>query len=257
MQYVYLVMFFLFGTAFGSFYNVLGCRIPNNESIIKPGSHCERCGHMLKWYELIPILSYIFLGGKCRNCKEKLSILYPATELFCGILFAVSYKSFGFSLELIVALTLVSMLILVISSDINYMIIPNRFIIVPSIIILIIRFIDGGFLQFAISLLGGICSFAVMYGIMKLGNFLFKKECLGGADVKLMFVVGLILPSFLSIVVVIIASFIALPVSIYLYIRNSENVIPFGPFLVLGLLVLYFMKINTTDLLNFLLSLSF
>ena len=103
---LYLICFFLLGTVFGSFYNVLGFRIPRNESIIKPSSHCERCGHELKWYELIPIFSFIFLHGRCHNCKEKLSILYPLTELFCGILFALSYYSFGFSLELIISLTL-------------------------------------------------------------------------------------------------------------------------------------------------------
>ena len=73
MKLFYCLVFFIIGLVFGSFYNVLGTRIPNGESIIKPRSHCEKCGHILKWYELIPLFSFIFLKGKCRKCKTKLS----------------------------------------------------------------------------------------------------------------------------------------------------------------------------------------
>ena len=134
MRVFYVIMFFIVGCIFGSFFNVLGLRIPNHQSIIKPGSHCEKCGHMLKWYELIPIFSYIFLHGKCHNCKTKLSIMYPLSELFCGILFAISFYSFGFSYNLWIAIILSSVMILVTVSDLTYMIIPDRFIVVPSIL---------------------------------------------------------------------------------------------------------------------------
>ena len=73
---MWLISFFVIGCLFGSFYNVVGLRVPKGESIVYPNSHCTRCGHQLKWYELIPIVSYIFLLGKCRNCKEKISIMY-------------------------------------------------------------------------------------------------------------------------------------------------------------------------------------
>ena len=124
MKILWMISFFIIGTVLGSFYNVLGYRVPLNKSIVYPGSFCPRCGHDLKWYELIPVISYIFLGGKCRNCKQPISLMYPFIELFCGILFMVSYYSFGFSGNLFISLILVSLLCIVIVSDV---IRKNRF----------------------------------------------------------------------------------------------------------------------------------
>ena len=141
IDWFYYIAFFILGSVLGSFYNVLGLRIPNNESIVFPNSHCPTCGYELKWYELIPIFSFLFLKGKCSNCKQKISWLYPINELFCGILFLVSYYSYGFSLELVIALALSSLLVLVIASDITYMIIPDRFIVSVSILIIVVKLI--------------------------------------------------------------------------------------------------------------------
>lgn len=254
MQIYYYFMFFLFGICFGSFYNVLGMRIPKGESIIKPKSHCESCNHELEWFELIPILSFLIQGGKCRNCKAKLSLFYPFIELATGILFFVSYYSFGFSYNLIIALSLVSLFMLVIVSDLSYLIIPDSFIIVPSIIILIMKVFDLGFIGGLTQLGFGLISFIFMYLIMLLGNKLFKKESLGGADIKLMFLTGLVLDPMLSVMVIFLASIIALPISIFLLIKNKEHVIPFGPFIVLGLLIVFFLKITATEIFEFLLT---
>ena len=255
------------GTCLGSFYNVLGLRIPNKESIIKPRSHCPNCNHVLSFGELIPILSYIFLKGKCKNCHESISILYPFNEAFCGILFAVSFYSWGFSLELIVALAISSLLCMVIASDLTYLVIPDSFIIVIGLIISIVRFIEYGIVDGLICIGFGIVSFGLMYLIMIFGSKLFHKEAMGGADVKLMFIVGLVTAPILSQVttgelllnilmplfVIVIASMLALPSSLYLYVKHRENVIPFGPFLVVGLLIVYFTKINISDIFNLLL----
>lgn len=254
MDILYLIMFFILGTVLGSFYNVLAIRIPNKESIIYPSSHCERCGHRLRWYELIPILSFVIQKGKCRNCKSKLSLLYPFSELALGLLFMVSYYSFGFSYELIISLILSSVMILVTVSDLTYMMIPDRFIFVPSIMILLIKLIFMGFKTFIFSLISGVLCFIIMFLIMKFGEFLFKKECLGGADVKLMFLSGISLEPFLSLLVIILASFIALPVSLLLLFRHKENIIPFGPFLVIGILVILFLKLDATSIVNFLIN---
>lgn len=260
-------MFFIVGTCLGSFYNVLGLRLPNKESIIKPRSHCPNCGHQLSWKELIPIISYIFLRGKCKQCKEKISILYPFNEAFCGILFAVSFYSWGFSLELIVALAIASLLCMVIASDLTYLVIPDEFIIGTGLIILIIRFLEYGVVDGLICIAFGLVSFGLMYLIMIFGSKLFHKEAMGGADVKLMFIVGLVtapiysqvttvelfLNILMPLLVIVIASVLALPSSLYLYVKQRENVIPFGPFLVVGLLIVYFTKVNITDVFNFLL----
>lgn len=249
IELLYYLIFFILGSVFGSFYNVLGLRLPNNESVVFPSSHCPKCNHELKWYELIPILSFIFLKGRCKECKEKISLLYPMNELFCGILFVVSYYSYGFSLELIIALTLSSLLVLVIASDLTYMIIPDSFTIVSSLIIIVVKLLSVGVMDTLVSIGYGIISFGIMYLIMKLGTWLFKKDCMGGADIKLMFVVGLALDPLLAMLVIVIASVLALPGALYAYFKNKEHMIPFGPFLVLGLLILYFTKFNMYDLL--------
>ena len=254
IEVLWLVSFFVFGCLLGSFYNVVGLRVPNGQSIMYPNSHCTRCGHELKWYELIPVLSYLFLGGKCRNCKEKISIMYPLVELFTGIIFAISYYSFGFSYELILSLIMTSLLIVVIVSDINYMLIPDSFIIIPAILIIIIRFIQNGIIDGFVAIGYGVISFGILYLIMFIGNKIFKKECLGGADIKLFFVVGLIFPPLISMLVLIIACFIAFPVSLVLYFKNQENIIPFGPFIVISMLLVYFTKLDFDKILNFLLS---
>ena len=248
MEIYYHIMFFIVGTIFGSFYNVVGTRIPNNLSIIKPGSHCEYCNHELSWYEIIPIFSYIFLKGKCKSCHHKLSIFYPFTEIATGLLFLVSFHSFGFSLDLLTSLTLVSTFIIIIVSDINYLIIPDRFIIIPSILIIIIDLFNIGLLNTIIQIGYGTLGFTLMYLVMLLGNKLFKKESLGGADIKLMFLIGLVLDPMLTIIVLFLASFIALIPSIYLLYKNKEHIVPYGPFLMIGLLIVYFTKLNIIEI---------
>ncbi len=241
-------MIFIFGLCFGSFYNVVALRTPNGESINKPRSHCPYCGKFLKWYELIPVLSFVIQKGKCRSCHHKLSLFYPFIELGTAILFTVSYYSFGFSYELIIALTLVSVFMLVIVSDLTYLIIPDRFIFVPAIVIILVNFLNLGIKGGLIQIGYGILAFLIMYLIMLLGNFLFKKESLGGADIKLMLLAGLALDPMLAIVVIFLASFIALPVSIFLLIRNNDHVIPFGPFITLSILTVYFTKLNIREI---------
>ena len=251
METLYIICFFLLGSILGSFYNVLGLRVVKHESIIKPRSHCEKCGHVLKWYEMIPILSFIFLKGKCRNCKTKLSWLYLFSEVFSGLLFAISYYSFGFSYNLLIALIISSLLIIVTVSDITYMIIPDRFIVISSILILIIKLIGFGPKELLNAILSGIISFGVMYLIMRFGSFMFKKEAMGGADVKLMFVVGICTEPLLSLIVMVVASVIALPISLVLLVKEKEHAIPFGPFILIGLLVVFFTKLDSMAILKF------
>ena len=133
------------------------------------------------------------------------------------------------------------------------MIIPNRFIVIPSIIILLVKLFAFGYLEFFYSILNGLFAFLMMFFIMKFGSYVFKKEALGGADVKLMFVVGICLHPFLSLVVIVIASIIALPISLLLLYKSKENIIPFGPFIVIGLLIVLFTKYSALDVVRLLL----
>ena len=249
---LWMISFFIIGTVLGSFYNVVGLRVPNGESIIRPNSKCPRCGHDLSWYELIPIISYIFLRGRCRNCKEHISIMYPMIELFTGILFMISYYSYGWSWDLVIALAISSLLILVIVSDLSYMIIPDSFTIIVAAIVIITNFIKNGLLQGFVYIGYGIIAFGILYLIMLLGNKVFKKESLGGGDIKLFFVVGLTFNPLMAIMVLAVACMIALPISIVLYLKNREHVIPFGPFIVLAQLFVLFTKIDFNKIIDFL-----
>ena len=237
----------------GSFYNAVGLRVINKESIIKPRSHCDKCGHVLAWYELIPVLSFIFLRGRCRNCKTKLSFLYLFSELFCGIMFAISFYSFGFTPNLIISIVLSSLLIIVTVCDVSSMIIPDRFIIISAVLIILTKLIFFDISTFLYSLLYGVLAFTIMFLIMKFGDYIFKKETLGGADVKLMFIVGLCLEPFLALLVIIIASMIALPVSLFLLVKEKEHAIPFGPFILIGTMIVFLMKFDSLKIIHFLL----
>ena len=115
-----MTLLFVLGLVMGSFYSVVGTRLPKGESIVKPRSHCENCNHILAWYELIPIVSYVIQLGRCRKCHTRLSIAYPLIELLNGFLFALSYALYGFSYEMIVFLIIVSLVILIFVSDFKY-----------------------------------------------------------------------------------------------------------------------------------------
>lgn len=129
MEIYWLFVFFLFGTTFGSFYNVVGLRVPKNIPFVNDHSHCPNCDHRLRWHELIPVASFIWQKGRCRNCDTRISPLYPSMELLTGLLFAYSYFIFGFQLELITAILFISLLVIISVSDIAYMLIPNKFLI--------------------------------------------------------------------------------------------------------------------------------
>ena len=245
------VYVFILGLMFGSFFNVVGMRLSNNESIVFPGSHCEKCNHKLKWYENIPLFSYILLKGKCSHCHTKISVWYPATELFTGMLFLISYYTFGISLEFLIAIILSSLTTIIFVSDINYYIILDSPIIIGSIIIIIIKLFMEPFINVLYSIGSGILIFAIMYTIMLLGNLIFKKESLGGGDIKLMFVFGLVINPLLGLFVIFLASFLALPISLLILWKRKVNLVPFGPFLVISFMFIYFTRINLDMILTF------
>lgn len=251
------IMIFIIGLSFGSFYNVVGYRLPNNMSIAFPASHCTNCNHKLKFYELIPVISYIFLRGKCMKCKERISIFYPFFELLTGVLFLLSYLSFGFNLKFIISITFISVLIIVSISDIKYYIIPDEVLIVGSVILIIefiINTITNGLTLYEgiIShILNGLGAFAILYLFKCLGDLMFKKESLGGGDIKLLFLIGMVLGFDMSIVTIFIASFIALPLSIISLIRNDNNVLAFGPYLSVAATLILLSHLNIDMILQF------
>lgn len=244
MEFSIILGFFLIGTFLGSFYNVVAYRLPKGESIVYPSSHCPKCNHSLKPWELIPIFSFLIQRGKCSSCKAKISWFYPFSEMMCGLLFVFSYLSFGFTLDLIIALTFVSMLIIVILSDYYYMIIEDSVLITFGIALLLEIFFIHGFTIVWHSVLNGILAFGIMYLLKLFGDFLFKRESLGGGDIKLMFIIGLLIGWDMSIITIFLSSFIALPASIFILKTKKDHELPYGPFLAFAALIIYFTHLD-------------
>ena len=134
METYFLIIFFILGSIMGSFYHVVATRLSNDESIIFPGSHCTNCNHKLKWYENIPIISFIIQKGKCRNCNSNIPLSCLIVEIITGALFSVCFHSFKLSFDLIIALIFVSSLIIVIVSDIEYMIILDEVLVFSTLL---------------------------------------------------------------------------------------------------------------------------
>lgn len=252
MEIYYMIVTFIFGAVLGSFYNVVGYRIPKGESLITPSSHCTKCNHKLGASELVPIFSWIFLGGKCKNCKEKISCFYPVFELSSGILFALSYHLFGFSIQFLISITFISMLLIIIISDYQTMIIPDEVLISSSIILLIEFMIKDGEISILGHLLDGFVSFLLMFLLKKIGDFLFKKESMGGGDLKLMAVIGMVLGWKVTLICIFLASFIGLPISLIILFKNKTDIIPFGPFLSVSAIILFLLQLDFQTIITFL-----
>lgn len=243
--------FFIIGTIFGSFYYVVAYRIPKGESIIFPPSHCPNCNHRLGPLELIPIFSYLFQLGRCKNCKCKISIFYPLYEFLCGLLFGLSYISYGLSLELIIVLLFVSMIMIIILSDYYYMIISDGVLLFFSISIIISMFFIHGWNYTLMHVLYGVISFVIMFSLKLFGDFLFKKESMGGGDIKLLFTFGLMFGYQMSIVSIFLASIIGLPISLIMLRKNNDHVLPFGPYLGIASLIIVLFHIDINMVINF------
>lgn len=244
MEIFICITIFIFGIILGSFYNVVGYRLPKGDSLISPSSHCVNCNHYLSWYELIPVFSYIFLKGKCKKCHSKISIIYPLVELITGLLFVICYIKFGLSINFIKAILISSLFIIVSISDIRYMIIPDEITYSFATILAALDIVSFGLLKASEHILSGVILFILMYLIMLLGNFLFKKESLGGADIKLMLITGITLGLSTGFLSIFVASLLALIPSIIIIITKKDHAFPFGPFLTGAVLLIFLTGLN-------------
>jgi leader peptidase (prepilin peptidase)/N-methyltransferase len=252
MELYYLFVFFAFGLIFGSFYNVVGYRLPNKMSLISPSSHCPQCNHKLTPLELIPVFSYLFQGGKCKNCKKKIPIFYPIFELFTGIVFALIYKSYGITIDTFIALVFASMILIIMVSDILYMIIPDELLIFSGIAILILKLVKNGFDIVLPTIVDMIIPAIALLLIKLIGDFIFKRESMGWGDVKLMLIFGMVLGWELSIFTIFLSSFLALPISIINLKRENRHELPLGPYLGLAALICLITKVDIITIFNLL-----
>lgn len=247
------LLLFILGLVMGSFYTVVGLRRPQNESIIKPRSHCVNCKHQLKWYELIPIISWIIQKGKCRSCGEKISFVYPIIELLTGLLFMIAYLLYGISYEFFAMLIISSLLVIIYVSDFKYLVILDGPLFLSYVLILGLKYYYFGWKTFVISLISGFGLLAFMLIIKVVGDKIFKRESLGGGDVKLVALFGFALGVRLSLISLIVGCFLAFPFAIYYVFTNKQREVPFGPFLITGMLIIYLLETQILDFINLIL----
>ncbi|WP_067727543.1 prepilin peptidase [Oceanobacillus damuensis] len=232
-----LFLFYLLGLILGSFYNVVGLRLPKNISFANDRSVCPHCKHQLAWYENVPLLSFLIQRGKCRHCQGRISYIYPVIEFLTAALFAFSFYSIGFETELITALLFVSMLMIVLVSDITYMLIPNKLLLFFLPLFIVLRIIEP--IEPWWSAIGGaIIGFGLIFIII-----LISRGGMGAGDMKLFGVLGIVLGMekvllafFLSC---LIGSVIGMMLILFKIIDRKQPV-PFGPYIVLSALITYF-----------------
>lgn len=246
MEVYYLVVFFVFGLIFGSFFNVVGYRLPNKMSLISPSSHCPQCNHKLTPIELIPVFSWIFQKGRCKNCGKMIPIFYPIFELFTGIVFALIYLVFGLSVQTFIAIIFASLILIITISDVLYMIIPDEVLIFCGGVIFLIKIITSGVSIIIPTIINMSIPFILMYLIKILGNLIFERESLGDGDIKLMIVFGMVLGWQVAIFTIALAAFLALPISLIGLKKNESHEIPLGPYLGLAAFICLITKIDTS-----------
>ncbi|MHB8876792.1 MAG: prepilin peptidase, partial [Myxococcaceae bacterium] len=179
----------LLGLVIGSFLNVVIARVPNEQSIVRPGSRCPKCGHALAWYENIPVLSYLALRGRCRSCRASISARYPLIEILTAFLFLACQRRFGWEYTLAPALMLVTLLIPLTFIDAEHWILPHA-IIVPGIALGILMAIPLGLERVVTMALGAAAAFLVYRAMEFFGWVAFRKEALGAGDKFLAALIG-------------------------------------------------------------------
>lgn len=251
MEIVLMSIFlFMLGACLGSFYLVVGKRLPLGEKVINDRSMCDSCKHVLGFKDLFPIFSYLFLRGKCRYCKQKISPLNLIMELVCGSAFVFAYLFYGFGCRMFMFLIVFSLMLIIFVSDFLYYIINDSPLVVATFLSLILYFVYYDY-KFVLShLVSGLGLFATMYLIKLFGDFVFKRESLGGGDIKLAFVMGFILGFRLGLCALILSTFLALPYSYASLMLKKNNEVAFGPFLVASLFMVFAFDYKFLDLLN-------
>jgi len=241
-----VVVAIVFGAIVGSFLNVCIIRLPKEESIVTPGSHCPHCNHPIMFYDNVPLISYLMLRGKCRYCRSSISAQYPLVEGITGISSLLLFLKFGLSLNYLFYFSFVAALIVITAIDLYHQIIPD---------VISIPGIGVGFLGALIvpypyitsfnSLLGILLGGGSLFVVATLYQWLFKREGMGGGDVKLLAMIGAFLGWESVILTILLSSLIGSIIGIIIMVikgKDFKYAIPFGPFLSLGAVIALFYK---------------
>ena len=242
MDGVVVVISAVLGLAVGSFLNVVIWRVPRKESVVRPPSHCPQCETPIRPLDNIPVLSWLFLSGKCRHCKNPIPVRYPLVEAGCGVLFLAVAARFGASWELPAYLVLTAALLAISIIDLEHFIVPDRItgpLTVAALALLGLAAVaEGNGWRFGRALAGGVAYFAFLLVL----NILYPKG-MGMGDVKLAFSLGLYL-GWLGWGQVFLGGFLAFLLGavvgitlIATKVKSRKDAVPFGPFLALGVML--------------------
>ncbi len=249
-----IILVFILGLVLGSFANVCIYRMPRNLSVIKPNSHCTNCNKFIKWYDNIPVISYIILRGKCRNCGSKISFIYPAVELICGLLFLSMYFLFGFSYILFPFCMFVFSLLVITVIDFDFQIIPDEISFFLIILGLLVSFLnpilgDTALQRILNSFLGFLVGGGSLLIVAIIGKWIFGKDAMGGGDIKIMAGVGTFIGWDKVLFSIFIACLLGSIVGIFMMLLKKigkRQEIPFGPYLAISSFLVLFLPSPAT-----------
>jgi len=234
MDIFYAVIIFMLGATLTSFYHVVGYRMPIHETI-NGRSYCDYCKKQLRAVDVIPIFGYLINGGKCHQCHQNIHKRHLILEILGGFIFMMSYLMYGFSIDFFVYVILLSVLMIESFSDVYHRIVIDRIWMIGLVLLVIIRIYEGSFLTY---LLSSSILFTTLYIIALTASRVYKKEALGGGDVKLYLFIGFILPLYLGFLSLFIASLIGFIYGM-IKIRSKNFELPLVPFIFIGVVASY------------------
>jgi leader peptidase (prepilin peptidase)/N-methyltransferase len=238
---------FALGSVIGSFLNVCIWRLPREQSVVRPRSRCPACEHPIAWYDNIPLVSFARLGGKCRHCRSRIRWRYPLVEAVTGAAVVAVVWRFGLSAQALVYAALVCGLVAVTFIDLEFQIIPDEISlgglalgVGVSLLLPSLHGTESRWLALGRSLLGAAVGGGLLYGTGLVGNLVFRRETMGGGDVKLLAMAGSLLGWKLVLLTFFLAPMLALVPGLIVLLVHRTHVIPYGPFLALGLFISMF-----------------
>ncbi|MGH7560341.1 MAG: prepilin peptidase [Gemmatimonadales bacterium] len=223
----------LFGAVIGSFLNVCIVRLPADQSVVRPPSRCPRCGRPVAWHENIPVVSWLLLRGRCRGCREPISLLYPLVELATAVLWGWMLYRYGLSLEAARGAVFGTLLLGIAMTDAREYIIPDEFT-YGGLIIGVLLSATGGLPGLGQALLGAVVGFAILWLVGVVGSWVFKEEAMGGGDMKMMAMVGAFVGWQGVLLTIFLGALAGTIIFLPLHLLGRRKLVPFGVFLAIG-----------------------
>ena len=226
----------IFGLCIGSFLNVCIYRIPASKSISHPRSSCTSCNELIPFYDNIPVLSYLLLRGKCRFCREPISLRYPVIELLTGLFALITFLKYGLSLEALVYFVFIAALLVITFIDIDHQIIPD-IISLPGIPIFFLASFGLSQINWLDSLIGILVGGGSLFTVAWIYNLITQKEGMGGGDIKLLAMIGGVIGWKGVLFTIFVASAVGTLAGMLVMLKSRKGMrlkIPFGPFLAIG-----------------------